>query len=80
MSIGKLKTLDLFKIENIALCARVVISFIHSTFFPLKRKNNTKLLKVLDYFYFFNCVVKSAFMFKFTLRKYHNFCLVFANS
>ena len=45
MSICKFKTLDLFKIENIGICARVVISFIHSTFFPLKLKTIQKYVK-----------------------------------
>ena len=80
MPTGKFKTLDLFKIENNALCARVVISFIHSTFFPLKLKTIPRYLKFWTISTFFICSVKSASMFKFALRKYSNFCLVSVNS
>ena len=41
-----LLALDHFKEENIALCARVVISVIHSTFFRLKLKTLPRYLKL----------------------------------
>ena len=79
MSIGKFKTIDIFKIENIALCARVVISFLYHNF-SIKNKNNTDIPKIIDYFHFLICIVKINSMFRFTLKKYHNFCFVSINS